>query len=90
MTLQIILLHNTLTKKELKSFVQSFAFFHQMIVLKFQLSPFTKNLCYLLIETTLKMMNNIFYFILKALFVLKVFKFLSMFKFSVMQENRLD
>ena len=30
-----------------------------------------------LIESPLKMMKNVFYFILKALFVLKIFKFLS-------------
>ena len=32
--IQIILLHNTLIKKELKACVQSFSFFHQMIALK--------------------------------------------------------
>ena len=30
-----------------------------------------------LIESPLKMMKNVFYFMLKALFVLKIFKFLS-------------
>ena len=33
--------------------------------------------CYLLDRKPLKMMKNAFYFILKALFVLKIFKFLS-------------
>ena len=32
---------------------------------------------YLTTETPLKMMKNVFYFTLKALFVLKIFKFLS-------------
>ena len=32
---------------------------------------------FLATESTLKMMDNAFYFILKALFVLKIFKFLS-------------
>ena len=40
--LQIILLHNTLIKKELQACVQSFLFFHQMIALKVGLSPFKK------------------------------------------------
>ena len=37
----------------------------------------SKKLCYLLIERLLKVMRNTFYFTLKALFVLKIFKFLS-------------
>ena len=32
---------------------------------------------FLATESTLKMMKNVFYFISKALFVLKIFKFLS-------------
>ena len=36
-----------------------------------------KNCVIYLIESPLKMMKNAFYFILKALFVLKIFKFLS-------------
>ena len=37
----------------------------------------SKKLCVIcLIESSLKMMKNAFYFILKALFVLKIFKFL--------------
>ena len=47
------------------------------IYFKVGLSP-TKNICVIcLIESPLKMMKNAFYFILKALFVLKIFKFLS-------------
>ena len=42
MALQVVLLQNTLIKKELKSCVQSFSFFHQMIALKVGLSTFTK------------------------------------------------
>ena len=39
-------------------------------------SHLRKNLCYLLDWNPFKMMENDFYFILKALFVLKIFKFL--------------
>ena len=39
--------------------------------------PSKKKICVIcLIESPLKMMKNAFYFILKALFVLKLFKFL--------------
>ena len=38
-----------------------------------------KNCFISLIESPLKVMKNAFYFILKALFVLKIFKFLSLF-----------
>ena len=41
------------------------------------LSPSKKNFVICLIEIPLKMMNNTFYFILKALFILGIFKFLS-------------
>ena len=45
--------------------------------IKVGLSP-SKKICVIcLIESPLKMMKNVFYFILKALFVLKIFKFLS-------------
>ena len=38
----------------------------------------SKKICVIyLIESPLKMMKNVFYFILKALFILKIFKFLS-------------
>ena len=41
-------------------------------------SHLPKKICVIcLIESPLKMMKNAFYFILKALFVLKLFKFLS-------------
>ena len=47
------------------------------IIFNSGLSP-SKNICFTcLIESPLKMMENAFYFILKALFVLKIFKFLS-------------
>ena len=40
--------------------------------------PPSKKICVIcLTESPLKMMKNTFYFILKALFVLKIFKFLS-------------
>ena len=45
--------------------------------LKVGLSPSKKNCVICLIENPLKMMKNAFYFILKALFVLRIFKFLS-------------
>ena len=44
---------------------------------KVGLSPSKKNGVICFIESPLKMMKNAFYFILKALFVLKIFKFLS-------------
>ena len=51
--------------------------FSSVILLKVGLLS-SKNICVIcLIESSLKMMKNAFYFILKALFVLKIFKFLS-------------
>ena len=44
--------------------------------LKVELSPSKKNRLICFNESPLKMMKNAFYFILKALFVLKIFKFL--------------
>ena len=41
------------------------------------LSPSKKNCIICFIESPLKMMENAFYFIVKALFVLKIFNFLS-------------
>ena len=47
-----------------------------MMNIKVGLSP-SKKICVIcLIESPLKMMKNAFYFILKSLFVLKIFKFL--------------
>ena len=45
--------------------------------LKVRLTPLTKICIIWLIESPLKMMKNAFYFILKALSILKIFKFLS-------------
>ena len=45
--------------------------------LKVGLSPSKKNCFIYLNESPLKMMKNAFYFILKALFILTIFKFLS-------------
>ena len=45
--------------------------------LKVGLSPSEKNCVVCFIESPLKVTKNVFYFILKALFVLKIFKFLS-------------
>ena len=55
---------------------------------KFGLSPSTKICFTFFSESSLKMIKNVFYFILKALFVLKIFKFLSWFFGRV--EKRLD
>ena len=44
---------------------------------KVGLSPSKKNCVICLIESPLKLMKNASYFILKALFILKIFKFLS-------------
>ena len=49
----------------------------QKYCLKVRLSPSEKNFVICFTESPLKMMKNAFYFILKALSVLKVFKFLS-------------
>ena len=46
-------------------------------ILKVGLSPLKKTCVIYLIESFLKMMKNAIYFILKALFVLKLFTFLS-------------
>ena len=46
-------------------------------VFKVGLSSFKKNCFICFNESPLKMMKNVFYFILKALYVLKIFKFLS-------------
>ena len=44
---------------------------------KVGLSPSKNNLFYFIQLNPLKMMKNVFYFILKALFVFKIFKFQS-------------
>ena len=49
--------------------------FSNLIAKKQLLQGAMINICF--IENTLKMMKNAFYFILKTLFVLKIFKFLS-------------
>ena len=46
-------------------------------MLKVGLSPSKKIYVICLIESPLKMMKNAFYFNLKTLFILKIFKFLS-------------
>ena len=56
--------------------------------IKVGLSPSKKICVIFFIESPLKIMNNAFYFILKALFVLKIFKFFQ--DFLVLQEKRLD
>ena len=49
--------------------------FSNLIAKKRLLQGAMINICF--IENTLKMMKNAFYFILKTLFVLKIFEFLS-------------
>ena len=51
---------------------------HKQRIQKFKvgLSPSKKNCVICFIESSLKLMKNAFYFILEALFVLKIFQFL--------------
>ena len=52
--------------------------FHSVLfVFKVGISPSKQNSFACFNESPVKMMENTFYFILKALFVLKIFKFLS-------------
>ena len=51
--------------------------YYKSVTTKVGLSPSKKFGIICLIESLLKEMKNAFYFILKALFVLKIFKFLS-------------
>ena len=70
--------------KALKAFIKPFEAPQRSVKIKISdnfylkvvLSAFKKNSCYF-IESTLKMMKNAFHFILKAIFVLKIFEFLS-------------
>ena len=56
--------------------------------LKVGLSPSEKNCVMCLLESPLKIMKNTFYFILKGLFGLKIFRFCH--DFLVIQEKRLN
>ena len=60
----------------------SAALYHTLFYLHFIFQSRTltskKNCVVCFIESPLKMMKNAFYFILKALFVFKIFKFLSL------------
>ena len=63
--------------EEVKAHLEQERIFNAASSFKVGLSP-SKKICVIcLIEIPLKMMKNAFYFILKALFVLKLFKFLS-------------
>ena len=53
--------------------------FTVMVIIKFGFSPSKKVIFICFNESPLKMMKNTFYFILKALCALKIFKFLSWF-----------
>ena len=57
-------------------------------MLKVGLSPSKKFVLFFLYESPLKMMKNVFYFILKALFVLKIFTFFVLI--LVMWKKRFD
>ena len=61
-----------------KSLTKKFLFFHteNNIKLKVGFSPSKKNFFICFNDSSSKMMKNAFYFILKAPFVLKIFKFL--------------
>ena len=83
----IILKHSHNDTDQVQNFGKIFFFFSQnnglltnlvilVMNLKVGLLPF-KKMFYLLQWKPLKMMKNAFYFILKALFVLKIFRFLS-------------
>ena len=61
----------------LKTFISVLLLKYVLSYIKVGLSP-SKKICIIsLIESPLKMMENVFYFVLKGLFVLKIFKFLS-------------
>ena len=54
------------------------SFFLNVFLIKFGLSPSKKNCFICFNESPLKLMKNIFYLILKVIFVLKIYKFLSL------------
>ena len=56
----------------------SFRCVNTSVIFKVELSPSKKFFVVCFNESPLKMMKNAFYFILKALFILKIFKFLSL------------
>ena len=58
-------------------FHREFICIYELGTLKFGLSPSKKFLLVSFNKSSLKMMKNASYFILEALFVLKIFKFLS-------------
>ena len=58
-------------------FTQNVKPINQLASIKVGLSPFKKNFFICFNNSPSKVMKNAFYFILKALFVLKIFKFLS-------------
>ena len=79
-TFKIELFAKIVFKKKTKYFRKKLnprSLFFLNTFLKVGLSPSKKNCFICLIESPLKMIKNAFYFILKALFVLKKFKFLS-------------
>ena len=61
----------------LKTFISVLLLKYVLSLIKFGLSPSKKVRVFCLIEGPLKMIKDIFCFVLKGLFVLKIFKFLS-------------
>ena len=69
-----------LLRSNLKVLIEVYLIFRSLqldVAFKVGLSPSEKNYVTCFIESPLKMMKNAFYLILKAVFVLKIFKFLS-------------
>ena len=69
--------HKATYTELLLNFKSFTSFSYKISLIKVGLSPFKKICVIFLIERPLNVMKNAFYFILKALFVLKTFKFLS-------------
>ena len=82
--------HGTFGTRSLEFTLSTFALVAAVVrrMVKVGLSPSKKVCVICLIENPIKMIKNYFCFILKALFVLKIFKFCH--DVLVMQEKRLD
>ena len=83
--LRIRLLHKTW----LKTLAFFFVYVSRGVAIKVGVSSSKKNCFICFNESPLKKMENTFYFILKALFFLKIFKFLS-WLLLIMQKKLLD
>ena len=91
MILSIIVIINSLKRFYKKFTLKQLSFYLfstiWIIIIKIGLSPFKKKFIYFN-DSPSKMMKNAFYFILKALFVLKMFNFVCL-DFFVMYKNGL-